>query len=146
MIIKIRKFIYRYLSLKNGHNIYKINENLKANLSIAELWEQNEELIEEKVNRIFGDLDVKVSQAFKLYEYLGGDEAQFNEMINKYNNENLNKKEKEEENERNEEDGDFEGINLNEEDKQDESNSENDEDESDNNNEGDDGGDGDDDN
>ena len=80
----IRKFITRYLSAKNGENIYKINQNLKENLLNQELWHSSEEYFEDKVYRILGDLDLKVSQAFKLYEYLGGDMDKFNEILKKY--------------------------------------------------------------
>ena len=137
----IRKFIYRYLSVKKGENIYKINNNLKENLLNADLWEHNEELIAnneefiaKNVNIIFGDLEVNVSQAFKLYEYLGGDEAQFNAMINKYNNEKLNNKEKFEKNERVKVDDVDEEIKLNDEEKNDDSISGENEEEYDNSN------------
>ena len=80
----IRKFISRYLSAKTEKNLYKGNKNLKENLLNEELWPPNEKYIEDKVNKIFGDIEVKVSQSLKLYEYLGGDESKYNEIINKY--------------------------------------------------------------
>ena len=82
----LRKLISRYLSTKIGKNIYKNNKNLKEILLNEELWPFNANYIENKVNKIFGNIEVKASQALKLYQFLGGDENKFNELVDKYNN------------------------------------------------------------
>ena len=79
LCIAIRKFISRYLSGKTGENIIKNNNKLKQYLLFEEFWPQNFGY-EEKVNEVFGNLDIKVSQALKFYEYLGGDKLDENAL------------------------------------------------------------------
>ena len=104
----IRKFISRYLSGKIGENINKSNVKLKQYLLYDEFWPQNFGYIEDKVNEVFGNLDIKVSQALKFYEYLGGDkldENTLNEIIDKFKEKKSNNNidiEEEKENESNE--------------------------------------------
>ena len=98
----IRKFISRYLSEKNGENIknIKTNNSLDAYLLNEEFWPEN--LMDDRIfflMMLFGDKEIKVFQAYKLYEYLGGDEIILTNIINKYKE---NNKKKEEENEGNE--------------------------------------------
>ena len=51
-----------------------------------ELWPINfDELnLDTKINMIFRNLDVKISQAVKLYDHLGEDEQKLEEIKNKY--------------------------------------------------------------
>ena len=85
----IRKFVSRFLSGKSDENIGE-NKNLENYLVNQELWSQNVILYEDidefenTIKLIFSDLDIKVSQAVKLYDYLGGDEIKLKNIINKY--------------------------------------------------------------
>ena len=98
----IRKFISRYLSEKNGENIknIKTDNSLDSYLLNEEFWPEN--LMDARIfflMMLFGDKEIKVFQAYKLYEYLGGDEIILTNIINKYKE---NNKKKEEQNEGNE--------------------------------------------
>ena len=82
----IRKFLSRYSSGKSDENIN--SKNLLKNYIInEELWPINlaELNLDTEINMIFGNLDVKISQAVKLYDYLGGDGEKLEEIKNKYN-------------------------------------------------------------
>ena len=82
----IRKFITRYLSGKSDESINPKNE-LKNYLINIELWPINyaeTEIIDEEINKIFYNINIEISQAEKLYEYLGGDISKINEIIKKY--------------------------------------------------------------
>ena len=82
----IRKFITRYLSGKIDENL-KANKNLKNYLINKELWPINypeDYIIEDEINKIFGKEEIELSQAEKLYEYLGGDISKLDEIIQKY--------------------------------------------------------------
>ena len=81
----IRKFISRNLSGKSYEYIDK-NKKLEIYLINKELWPQNYFDLEDDIYSIFDDLNIKVSQAVKLYDYLGGDESKLKEIINKYKN------------------------------------------------------------
>ena len=126
----IRRFITRYLSGKSGENIIKNNKKLKSNLLNGEFWNGKFGFVEDKLNRMFGDVDVKVYQAFKLYEYLGGDKIdknKLNEIIVKNKEEDSSEYEKENENEKeDDEESEHKDKIENEEDEQDEHNSDDD--------------------
>ena len=79
----IRKFLSRYLSIKNKNTIINPNNLLKSYLIKYELWPLNLEYneIENWINSNFGDLEIHISQSLKLYEYLGGDK----EILEGYN-------------------------------------------------------------
>ena len=82
----IRKFLSRYSSGKSDENIN--SKNLLKNYIInEELWPINlaELNLDTEINMIFGNLDVKISQAVKLYDYLGGEGEKLEEIKNKYN-------------------------------------------------------------
>ena len=78
----LRKFIIRYILVKAYEN-EKINpkNNLKNYLLNIELWKSNKLDKEEKsnleknINKILEIGDIKISQAFQLYQFLGGDKS-----------------------------------------------------------------------
>jgi len=102
----IRKFISRYLSGKKSEIYCKGNKGLKQYLLNMEFWHLKFDDIEENIIAWFGDFDLKISQALKLYEYLGGDEFRLDDIINKYkqNNKEEEKKENEEDKDKDEDD------------------------------------------
>ena len=55
-------------------------------LKNIELWEINYDIkiIENEIDQIFKDIKVEISQALKLYDYLGGDKHKLNEIKKKY--------------------------------------------------------------
>ena len=81
----IRKFLSRYSSGKSDENINP--KNLLKNYIInEELWPINfaELNLDTEINMIFGNLEIKISQAVKLYDYLGGDGKKLEEIKKKY--------------------------------------------------------------
>ena len=72
----LRKFITRYLL--NNNNLEPKN-NLKTYLNNYELWpihlSKDKKKNEEDINKIFENINVEISQALKLYEFLGGDKS-----------------------------------------------------------------------
>ena len=63
----------------------KTDNSLDAYLSNEEFWPEN--LMDDRIfflMMLFGDKEIKVFQAYKLYEYLGGDEIILTNIINKY--------------------------------------------------------------
>ena len=81
----IRKYLSRYLSGKSEENINPKNL-LKSYIIKAELWSNNydENDIENEINIIFANCEIQISQALKLYDYLGGDSILLDEINNKY--------------------------------------------------------------
>ena len=81
----IRKYLSRYLSGKSEENINPKNL-LKSYIIKAELWSNNydENDIENEINIIFANCEIQISQALKLYDYLGGDTILLEEINNKY--------------------------------------------------------------
>ena len=81
----IRKFLSRFSSGKSEENINP-NNLLKSYIIKEELWPINfaEQDIDPEINLIFGNLEVKISQAVKLYDFLGGDGQKLEEIKNKY--------------------------------------------------------------
>ena len=97
----IRRFICRYLIIYTGENINP-NNKLKTFLTNLDLWffKSENKKIEEEINKIFGEIDVQISHAFKLYQYLGGDKIKLGKYIlfnkeenNETDNEDNNKDE-----------------------------------------------------
>ena len=131
LCIAIRRFITRYLSGKSGENIVKNNKKLKQNLSVCEFWPSKFSFIEDKLNKMFGNIEVNISQAYKLYEYLGGDEndkIKLNEIIIKNEEKDLSEDEKEKEKEEEEENDDSDDDKRFENDDEAKNNSDDDED------------------
>ena len=131
LCIAIRRFITRYLSGKSGENIVKNNKKLKQNLSVCEFWPSKFSFIEDKLNKMFGNIEVNISQAYKLYEYLGGDEndkIKLNEIIIKNEEKELSEDEKEKEKEEEEENDDSDDDKRFENDDEAKNNSDDDED------------------
>ena len=97
----LRKFIIRYILVKAYEN-EKINpkNNLKNYLLNIELWKSNKLDKEEKsnleknINKILEIGDIKISQAFQLYQFLGGDKSILSKI-----KEDLNIKEEKHQNE-----------------------------------------------
>ena len=82
----IRKFISRYLSGKSDESLNPKNK-LKNYLINIELWPINfaeNDIIEEEINKIFGEVDVEIAQSKKLFEFLGGDISKLEEIKKKY--------------------------------------------------------------
>ena len=81
----IRIYISRYLLGKNDGNINPQND-LYIYLKNIELWEFNYDLkiIDNEIDQIFKDIKVEISQALKLYDYLGGDKHKLDEIKKKY--------------------------------------------------------------
>ena len=100
----IRKFISRYLSGKKSEIYCKGNKGLKQYLLNMEFWHLKFDDIEENIIAWFGDFDLKISQALKLYEYLGGDEFRLDDIINKYKQNNKEEEKKENEEDKDEDD------------------------------------------
>ena len=83
----LRKFISRYL-LGKSEEIINPKNNLRNYLVNIELWPLNfaeNDIIDEEINKIFGNADVEIAQAVKLFEYLGGDRLKLDEITKKYN-------------------------------------------------------------
>ena len=81
----IRKFISRYCAGKSEENI-KVDQLLKSYLVNGELWPisfDNDE-IDIEINKIFGNNEIKISQAVNLYDYLGGDAQKLEEIKEKF--------------------------------------------------------------
>ena len=77
---------------------------MKQNLLNMEFWHLKFDDIEENIIAWFGDFDLKISQALKLYEYLGGDEFRLDDIINKYKQNNKEEEKKENEEDKDEDD------------------------------------------
>ena len=90
----LRKFIIRYL-IEGGDNQINIKNNLKNYLVNSDLWPiyfiENNIIDEEIIEEIFGDINVEIIQAVKLYEYLGGEKSELEKLSLTYNiNLNIN--------------------------------------------------------
>ena len=84
----LRKFIIRYL-LEAGDNQINLPNNLKNYLKNNDLWPiyfiENNNIDEEQINLIFGNVKVDINQAAKLYEYLGGEKSKLEKLSLTYN-------------------------------------------------------------
>ena len=99
----IRRFICRYLIIKIDENINP-TKNLNTFLTNIGLWSfklENNKNMEEEINKIFSGINIEIRHAFKLYQYLGGEESilgKYNLINKKENNEIDNKINKDENN------------------------------------------------
>ena len=83
----IRKFISRYLSGKSDENINPKN-HLKNYLINSELWPINfaeNDVIDDEINQIFGNVDIEIAHSVKLYDHLGGDKSILDDILKKIN-------------------------------------------------------------
>ena len=83
----IRKFISRYLSGKSDENINPKNQ-LKNYLINSEFWPINfaeNDVIDDEINQIFGNVDIELAHSVKLYDHLGGDKIILDDILKKIN-------------------------------------------------------------
>ena len=81
----IRIYVSRYLGGKNNENMNPKND-LNIYLKKMELWTNNYDIIniENEIDTIFKGIKVELSQAIKIYDYLGGDKCKLEEIMIKY--------------------------------------------------------------